>query len=132
MGRYDKTNMFSDMQAIIATAVSAGIIDLGSDDNYASGTPVPVTIRVTEDFNNLTTLNVEFEESIDEAFTAPISLGSQTVALVDLVAGFNFATRYLPGNTKRYMRLKYTVVGTAPTTGKIFAAPQWGESSQGI
>jgi len=130
---YDNSLLLSDAQAITATAASTNVIDLG-----ATGTPfggsamtrdigigeecVYLSVRVTETFNNLTSLTVAVQTSPDNSTWTTIQSGA-TVALASLVAGFQFDTPYeFPEGTKaRYVRLNYTVAGTAPTTGKITA-----------
>jgi len=112
----DKENLFSDEQAITATAYSTNVVKFGKNDvSY-----VPVLVQVVEDFAGLTSLKVEFETSATENFTSSTSLVSSTLALSDLKAGATFPISYLPKGNLGYMRIKYTVVGTG-TAGKITA-----------
>jgi hypothetical protein len=74
----DNTNIFSDGQAITATANSTNVIDIG-----AAGTPQGASVAIARD--------IPFPAEIPE------------------------------GTAGRYTRLNYTVTGTAPSTGKIFA-----------
>jgi hypothetical protein len=130
---YDNSLLLSDAQAITADAASTNVIDLG-----ATGTPyggsaltrdigigeecVYLSVRVTETFNNLTSLVVQVQTSPDNSSWTTIQSG-QTVLLAALVAGYQFETPYeFPEGTKaRYVRLFYDITGTAPTTGKITA-----------
>lgn len=140
----DDTLVLSDDQAITGDAVSANVIDFG-----AEGTPygwanaygrdigegyceVPFLVQVTEDFNNLTSLTVSLEIDNDEAFGAPTVVGlTAPISNASLVPGYRFPlfARLPKGLTQRYMRINYDVVGTAPTTGKVFAAVVAGEQT---
>lgn len=137
----DANEIFSDSQVITATAASTNYQDfkapgfipyyagsgaaktqlrrrLGKEGNGG----VPLLIQVTEDFNNLTSLQIDIETDDNSAFSSPKVVVSQIVLLADLKAGFISSIDKLPREIKeRYMRIKYTVVGTAPTTGKVFA-----------
>ena len=126
--------LLSDDQAITATALSTNQIDLGVagtpfdaiaplNRDIGKGYPVPVLIQVTEDFNNLTSLTVTIETDDDSAFGSPSVLITETIALADLVAGKYTNTIVLPtGIDERYLAVRYTVVGTAPSTGRITAS----------
>ena len=119
---FDTENLFSDHQAITANAASSNVLDLGAAGrDIGVGESVPLQIQVTEAFDNLTSLAVAFQTSVDEAFSSPIELAASTVLLADLVAGKKFPITNVPEGTKRYNRLYYTVTGTAPTAGKIKA-----------
>lgn len=131
---FDKTLLLSDGQAITATAASTNVIDLG-----ATGTPLGSSVALTRDigigdgcvelavdvtatFNNLTSLQVTVQTSPDNATWTDLESG-RAVPLASLVAGYQFfvPSRFPEGTRARYVRLNYTVVGTAPTTGAITA-----------
>lgn len=133
----DNTLVFSDSQAITATAASTNIIDL-----TATGTPagrgaialirdigmgdadIEVAVEVTQAFNNLTSLKVSVEVATDAAFTTPVEVASKTYLLAALTLGalLPFPAEIPEGANLRFLRLNFTVVGTAPTTGKVFAS----------
>lgn len=132
----DDTLVLSDSQAITATARSTNIIDLGAAGTaYGAGTAVrrdigsatsiPILVTVVETFNNLTSLTVQLEVDDDPAFGSPtiVAVGPAILA-ANLVAGrqINFPAEIPEGVNERHLGLRYTVVGTAPTTGKITAA----------
>lgn len=131
----DNSQIFSDHQAITATAASTNILDLGASPrpkgwvadyvrDKGEGKPIPIAVQVTQDFNTLTSLTVSLEMSDTEAFTVATTVASTgAIPLADLKAGKALpALQRLPlGITQRYIRLKYTVAGTSPTTGKVFA-----------
>lgn len=116
----DQKNVFSNGQAITADAVSTNVIDLGKD-GLAPGNPLSVIAQVTEAFNTLTSLTVQVQSSVDEAFTSPITHQSVTIALANLTLGKRVDLGSLLDGTKRYVRLNYDVTGTNPTLGKVTA-----------
>lgn len=122
--------LFSDDQAITATAVSTNVIDLGVpgtpfggnqlDQDIGKGTPIPLLIQVTEDFNNATSVTVTVEVSAASALTSPVVLLTETILLADLVAGKQTHVQFVPKDASlRYLGVRYTVAGTAPSTGKF-------------
>lgn len=130
----DATTLFSDSQAITATASSTNVVDLG-----ATGTPagssvalsrdigksgqIPLLVEVTEAFNNLTSLAIAVQVATDAAFTSPVEVATRTYLLAELTLGkrLSFPAEFPEGTNLRYVRIRYTVTGTAPTTGKIWA-----------
>lgn len=129
----DKENTFSEDQAIVATAASTNSIDLGAmaktgyrglaqKRNLDKSQKVPLLIQVTQAFNTLTSLTVSVETDDNAGFSSPKTVATFTVPLAELVMGYNVPIEKLPrGILERYLQLKYTVVGTAPTLGKITA-----------
>ncbi len=121
----DLLGNFSNDQAITASAAS-NVVDLGSADAkvqtpFLRAEKANVFASVTTAFNNLTSLTVAIQSSTDEAFTSPVTHQSVTVARAELVVGKQFALGGLPQGVNRYVRLYYTVDGSAPSTGKVFA-----------
>ena len=120
---FDKEALFSDNQAVTATAVSKNVVCMakGSLKEVALGSPIPMAIQVTEDFAGLTDLTVTIETASDEAFSEAVALTTTgAIAGADLKAGYTFAINFVPKGNLGYMRAKYTVNGTA-TAGKITA-----------
>lgn len=118
----DKENLFSDDQAITASAASTNVVDLGVSRDIGKGVPVPVLIQVTADFATLTSLTAEIETSDDEAFSSSETLAtSGAIPAADLVAGYQFPMQYMPLGTKRYVRVNYTVAGTDASAGTVTA-----------
>ncbi|MGE4416815.1 MAG: Bbp16 family capsid cement protein [Marinobacterium sp.] len=116
----DKQQMFSEDQAVTASAASTNVIDLGSAD--AGRSSMEVFARVSEAFNNLTSLGVKLQTATDAAFTTPVDLPAQeTDLLAALTLNKEIFKAKLPQGCLRYVRLYFTVTGTAPTTGKITA-----------
>lgn len=122
----DKENLFSNDQAITATAVSESVIDNGAD-----GTRVPtpnekgqaeILIQVTETFLTCTSVKVDIQTDSAEAFgTVETLASSAAIAVASLVAGYQFKVAVPAEVLKRYARLNYTVAGSNATAGKITA-----------
>lgn len=132
----DNTLVFSDSQAVTATAGSTNVIDIGAagtayghaaavNRDIGKGTEIPIVVEVTEAFNNLTSLQISLETDDNAAFSSPATVAQgPTVLLAALTLGavLTWPSEIPEGVNERYFRLKYTVVGTAPTTGKLFAS----------
>lgn len=124
-------SLFSDGQAITATAISTNVMDMGAagtpvgaaaalNHDVGKGTPIPLLVQVTEAFNNLTSLTIAIETGSSASLGTVVA--SFTVALADLTVGYRIPYEMLPKGLGRYVGLRYTVTGgTAPTTGKITA-----------
>ena len=131
----DLTTLFSNAQAITATAASTNIIDVGAagtiygysaaiSRDVGKGADIPNRITVVQSFNNLTNMVITIEDSVDAAFTSPVIVATApTYLLADLQTGAKLLLpERLPTNTNlRYVRLKYTITGTAPTLGQMTA-----------
>jgi hypothetical protein len=132
----DNSLVLSESQAITATAASTNVIDLG-----ATGTPygaagalvadvgklddegIQMILNVVEAFNNLTSLTVALQSDDNSSFSSPTEICTRTYALAEInaVKKLNFPARLPEGTNERYLRLNFTVTGTAPTTGKVTA-----------
>lgn len=135
-------NLFSDNQAVTATAISTNQIDLGVKGtpvgavsallgDPAPGNPVELAILVTQTFTKLTSLKVAVETGASA--TLGTEVASITVPLANLKAGYQVPLRFLPeGITGRYVGLRYTVTGTAPDAGKILAGITLGQQSNRV
>ena len=122
--RFDSTNIFSDDQAITASATSTNIFDLGSATrgDIGKGTAIPIVVQVTTDFATCTSLTVGIQTDSVENFASPKTLISQTIVLASLVAGAKFSFNSIPiGTDERYVRLYYTIAGSDATAGKVTA-----------
>jgi len=135
---FDQQALFSDAQAITATAASTNILDLGAPgtpkhaaaaitQDFGRGRHVPIRVQVTESFTNLTSLEIAVQVDDNASFSSAKTVATSSVALAALVAGYALPTEYVPrGVDERYMRLYYTVTGTAPNAGKITAGLVFG------
>lgn len=141
---FDKTLLFSDAQAITATAASTNIVDLGETGtvygaaaaltrDVGKGNRMPINVQVVEAFNTLTSLTIAVQVDTVENFATPKTVASQTIALADLTAGAVSSLNFiLPGADERYLRVHYTVTGTAPTTGKVTAGIVAAQQTNGV
>lgn len=130
---------FSDHQAITGTTLSTNVIDLGTPDtphraaaplaqDVGKGTPVPISVQITQDFDNLTSLDIAIEVGATESLGTPIV--TETILLADLVIGKTINLQCLPnGVDQRYLGLRYTVNGDAPTMGHIHAGITMGNQT---
>lgn len=132
----DDTLVLSDAQAITATARSTNIIDMGAAGtayghaaalarDVGKATNIPILVTVVEAFNNATSVTVQLEVDDDPAFGSPtiVAVGP-AIPLASLTLGsqINFPAQLPVGVNERFLGLRYTVAGVAPTVGKITAA----------
>jgi hypothetical protein len=133
---FDKQTLFSDDQAVTDTAASTNVIDLGAlgtvsgpaggtppKTHYKGGSRGRIVCRVSgADFVDLTSLVVSVQVDDDVAFgTVETVLTSETFLAAALVKGKVLLDVQIPARVnKRYIRLNYTVDGTA-TAGKVTA-----------
>lgn len=130
---FSAQQLFSDNQAITATAASTNILDTlaagtpydaaaAVEKNLGKGVPIPISVRVTEAFNTLTSLDIAIQVDDNSSFSSAKTVRTVNVLLAALTVGKDIDLRYIPkGTDERYVRLNYTVNGTNPTTGKIHA-----------
>lgn len=134
---FDQQSLLSDAQAITATAASTNILDLGPIKagivrDIGKGAQIPLLVQVVEAFNNLTSLAIALQVDDNSGFSSATTVWTTTVVLADLKAGKVVIPEYIPrGTNEQYLRLNYTVTGTAPTTGKITAGVTMGNQSNG-
>jgi hypothetical protein len=122
MSILDRQVLFSSEQAIVASAASTDVIDLGSSSrDVGAGEPVEVLVTVTQSFDALTTMTTTLQTSSTENFSSPVQLTAASLPLASLVAGARFSLTAVPRGVLRYLRLSYTVSGSNPTVGKITA-----------
>ena len=120
---------FSDEQAVTVTAASTNVLDLGDatdsyyntvNQEYASGKPIFVNVRIPASFATLTSIGFKLQESDDNSSFTDVAGTATTVALADAVAGYG-KDILLPTGLKRYLRMYYTVTGPDATAGTISA-----------
>lgn len=130
---FSQNLMYSDKQAITATAASTNVIDHGANGtvygataplgrDQGKGAKVPVLIQITETFVGATALEVQFQVDDNAAFSSPKTVASaKKDGAGNLVAGAQFAIDTLPlGADERYSRLNYVPTGTV-TAGRVTA-----------
>jgi len=119
-------------QAVTATTVSTNVMDLRSvggapaivDNGILGGQGLFLIVAVAAAFNNLTSLTITLEsDSASGLGAAPVvHFSSGAIALAALTANTTLIRIPLPvADYKRYLGLRYTVAGTAPTAGSLHA-----------
>ena len=136
---YDINSLFSGAiaadgtrsdQAITATAVSTNVMDT----RQPNGTPTTVLfgnqeqsvylhVLCTQAFNNLTSLTITLESAANRNLTSStVHFTSIAIPLLLLTAGAALVRIPLPVDSyQRYVGLRFTVAGTAPTNGAVIA-----------
>lgn len=140
----DENTLFSDDQAVTASAASTNYMDLqaGSTPPAApaalvqkigGGNDIPLLIQVTEDFATLTSLTVTIQVDDNTSFSSATTVASShAVPAASLVAGYQFPLVTLPNTVnERYVRLYYTVGGSNATAGTITASIATGLQTNG-
>ncbi len=116
----DEQALFSNAQAVTASAVSTNCIKVNGD--IGKGEPVEILAQVVTDFATCTSLKVGVQTSDTENFSSVDTLvESGAIPVASLKAGYKFPIKFLPIGIKKYLRLYYTVAGSNATAGKITA-----------
>lgn len=119
----DTENLFSDAQAITATAASTNVLKLPK--GLAKGEPVRLLCQVVEDFATLTSLTVGVRTAATTSggnLVSPSTLvSSAAIGVATLKAGYQFPIEFIPDGTNDFVDLNYTVGGSNATAGKITA-----------
>ncbi len=116
----DEQGLFSNKQAITESCVSENVLDMGKRE-VSFGTPVGLFIQIAETFNNLTSLSIKVQTSMEEDFSSSVDLVEQKILLAGLKKGEVSSIKFLPKGNLGFLRLVYTVDGTNPTQGAIIA-----------
>lgn len=116
----DAELMFSNKQAVTATAASTVELDLGVAGD-AIGQELTIHVIVDTAFDKLTSLTVAVQTSASSGSGMATVVTGPAIALASLVKGAEIFTVRVPKGLKRYVQLYYTVAGTAPGNGKITA-----------
>lgn len=114
----DNELVLSSDQAVTATARSTNVFDAGST-GAAPGNSTRLKVHVTEAFNNLTSIDFTFESDDNAAFSSAQVHQKVNVLLAALTLGKVIDLGEVPDGAEQYWSVKYTVNGTAPTTGKV-------------
>lgn len=130
----DSQNLFSDGQAVTASAASTNYIDLGAGGTpyegasalgraIGKGVPIALMVQVSVTFATLTSLAVSVETDDNTSFSSATTVvTTPAIGVASLVAGYRFPLEVLPhGINERYLRLYYTVAGSNATAGAIDA-----------
>lgn len=123
----DTQNLFSDDQALTATAASTNLIDLGAGGTPAIGSsalgrqvgigePIEILVQLTVAAGGTSpTLIATLQQDTVAAFSSATSLAVSNT-LAGGAVGDRLSIHWLPHNvTERFIRLNYTLGGTSPT-----------------
>lgn len=137
--------LFSDDQAVTASAASTNYIDLlaagtpygaaaALNRDQGKGNKIPIHIQTTAAFATLTSLKVAVQTDDNTSFSSATTvLETEAIAAATLVAGYVFNIDSIPlQTTERYIRLYYTVAGSNATTGTIWAGVTMGNQQAPI
>lgn len=116
-------NVFSNAQALTATAASTNHIDLGAAGDLKEGNHVIVYSPVILDSaGDAATLTIDWETDTDDGFATALQtlISTGPIAEADLVAGI-IAKFNIPKGLKQFNRLYYTVGTEDFTSGSISA-----------
>lgn len=118
----DAQNRFSNNQAITTGTQISDVLDLLSPNtNIGIGAKRQIVAQVTTAFAGGTSLKAEYVQSANADLSSPDVLATgPTLAEAALVAGAKLLDIAAPANTKRYVGIRYTSVGTH-TAGTVFA-----------
>ena len=122
----DKLLMFSEAQAVTATAASNDVIDLGPIDgnrrDIGVGYPLElfVNVNTTATAAGAATVNIQLQTSPDNSSWTTLTT-SGDLALSALTSGKRVMSQKVPQGVQRYLRVNY-VVGTGPLTAGAFTA----------
>ena len=117
----DAILIFSDEQAITATAASTNVIDFGeANANLGAGTPLIINFIITEAFATCDSLQISLQQgSTSTPATELVNLPA--ILTASLTKGAYIPEIMIPSQHLRYLRLYYTIAGSNATAGKIFA-----------
>lgn len=122
----DKLLMFSEAQAVTASAASTDVIDLGPIDgtrrDIGVGYPLElfVNVNTTAAAAGAATVNIQLQTSPDNSTWTTLT-SSGDLALSALTSGKRVMSQKVPQGVQRYLRINY-VVGTGPLTAGAFTA----------
>lgn len=124
LGYIDAQNLYSDAQALVATAVSTNLIDHGQDRNLGIGTPLAVITTIDVLAVTAGTLTIQLQTDDNVGFASPTVIAtSRALATAELLAGAQF-TVDVPADTliERFTRLNYVIVTITSVTVTSFLA----------
>lgn len=122
-GPITATQISTNVVDLRAAGITAGLPALADESVGGFGSSTTLNVRSVQAFNSLTSLTITLEsDSAPGLATAPVVHYSKTILLAALGANQELVRVVLPSDDyKRYLGLRYTVNGVAPTTGSLLA-----------
>jgi hypothetical protein len=123
----DAKNMFSDAQAITASAASETVLDFGvANANLGQGSPLIIRFIIEANFTSAAstgTLTIALQHSATDFGGTDVLLQTKAwaIAATTLVKGSYLPEIKIPDRHMRYLRLYYTVGTENFTAGKLTA-----------
>lgn len=123
----DQQNLFSDAQAITASANSSNVIDTlpggqNTKSGIGDGQDISLFALVGTSFATLTSMNIQLVSADDSGLStnAIVHYDSGAIPVASLTAKARPVQLDLPyGKYRRYVGLKFVVNGSAATAGTI-------------
>lgn len=112
----DQNCVFSDQQAVTATAASSHTMDMTGVCGAMHG--IYAVCLCDEAFAGVTKLTVALQTAADSAFTSAKTLLQADYTAADLKEGVCLLKAVMPAGCQRFVRGYYTVTGTG-TKGKL-------------
>jgi hypothetical protein len=112
----DRENLFSNAQALTATAASTDLIDLGQERRLGIGEPMCVVIGCDVAMGGTSPTMIATLQSDDNAGFSSATTVVVSPTFSAFAAGAKYVLPIPPGTaTERYLRINYTMGGTSPT-----------------
>jgi hypothetical protein len=116
----DKLLKLSDSQAVTVSAASTNVINQGKANPSEAEVYIVCQVREAATAAGAATVAITIETSVDEAFTAPITLfSSAAIGKAALTLNKEVFKIEMPANTKQYIRGYYSVATGPLTAGKF-------------
>lgn len=112
----DQNCVFSDQQAVTATAASTHTMDMSAASGAMHG--IYAVCLCDEAFAGVTKLTVALQTAADADFTSAKTLLQADYSAADLKDGVCLLKAVVPSGCQRFVRGYYTVTGTG-TAGKL-------------
>lgn len=121
MAFYDRETQFSDNQTVASgTVVGTDVYDTGlpAGANLNQNRELQILAMVETAFAGGTSINAQFVESDNADLSSPDVLAeSGAVAVANLTANAQLLATAVPRTSKRYVGVRYVVVGTMSAGG---------------
>lgn len=116
MAYVDGKLLYSDAQALSATAVSTNVVDHVNNSKIGMGEPLVVEISADVASVGAGSYVATLQTSVDEAFTSPIAVASAAIPTATALGTKYFID--IPANAvfEKYTRINYVLTGSLTIT----------------